>query len=135
MPLNRVIFSSLSPHYRTPRALYQALDAEFNFNDDPCPLTENGIEGLFREWGTSTFLNPPYGRNIDKWLMKALQESKEGKTVVCLIASRTDKKWWHEYCMKAKEIRFIRGRLHFDNSKYPAPFPSCIVIFSDELNG
>jgi hypothetical protein len=127
--MNRVLFSSKSPHYATPKALYQALDAEFNFNYDPCPISENSISGLMQEWGTSTYCNPPYGRDIDKWIMKGYQESQNGKTVVFLIASRTDTRWWHEYILKADEIRFIKGRLHFENSKYPAPFPSVIVIF------
>jgi hypothetical protein len=48
--LNRALFSSKSPHYQTPKDLYEELDKEFHFNDDPCPLG-NGIDGLLREWG------------------------------------------------------------------------------------
>jgi site-specific DNA-methyltransferase (adenine-specific) len=49
--------------------------------------------------------------------------------VVMLIPSRTDTRWWHEYIMKASEIRFVRGRLKFGGAKYNAPFPSAIVVF------
>ncbi len=76
-------------------------------------------------------MNPPYGRQIQLWLEKAYNESlKDSTTVVCLIPSRTDTKYWHNYCMKASEIRFIKGRLKFGNSKNSAPFPSAIIIFN-----
>lgn len=59
----------------------------------------------------------------------AYEEWKKGKTVVMLIPSSTDTKWWHDYCMKANEIRFIKGRLKFGGAEYNAPFPGAIVIF------
>jgi len=124
---NRGLFKSASVHWETPIDLYKELDREFNFNDDPCPL--HGEGGLDREWGIRTFVNPPYGKVIGKWLEKAYNESIKGKLIVCLIPSRTDSRWWHEYVMKAKEIRFLRGRLKFGDSKNSAPFPSAIVVF------
>lgn len=127
MAVNKGLFSSASQHWATPRDLYEALDNEFHFNDDPCPLYGEG--GLERRWGSRTFLNPPYGKEIGKWLYKALEARVWGSTVVCLIPSRTDTKWWHNYVMKADEIRFLRGRLKFGDSKSSAPFPSAIAIF------
>ena len=126
--LNRGLFSSASIHWATPKALYQALDAEFQFNDDPCQLKPTD-DGLSREWGSSTYCNPPYGKEIGKWIAKALEESRKGKTIVCLIPSRTDTRWWHDYVMKAQEIRFLRGRLKFSGHSNSAPSPSAIVIF------
>jgi hypothetical protein len=76
-------------------------------------------------------MNPPYGREIKKWVKKAYESSLLGATVVCLVPSRTDTSWWHEYCVKG-EIEFIRGRLKFGGSKSPAPFPSAVVIFKPE---
>lgn len=73
-------------------------------------------------------MNPPYGREIGKWVQKAYESAQQGATVVCLIPSRTDTKWWHDYCMKG-EIRFIKGRLKFGTATYNAPFPSAVVIF------
>ena len=75
-------------------------------------------------------MNPPYGREISKWLEKAYNESLQGATVVCLIPSRTDTKYWHNYVMKSSEIRFIKGRLKFGKAINSAPFPSAIVIFN-----
>jgi site-specific DNA-methyltransferase (adenine-specific) len=79
--------------------------------------------------GKSNFVNPPYGRELKYWIKKGYEESLKGNKVVMLIASRTDTNYWHEYVMKAKEIRFIKGRLKFGDAKNSAPFPSCIVIF------
>ena len=120
------LFSSATTHWATPPDVYAALDAEFHFDDDPCPL--HGEGGLDREWGQSVFVNPPYGREIVPWLKKAYEESLKGKTVVCLIPSRTDTRWWHEYVMKGK-IWFLKGRLKFGGSKQGAPFPSAVVVF------
>ena len=50
-------------------------------------------------------------------------------TVVCLIPARTDTAWWHDYVMKANEIRLVRGRLKFGGAKNSAPFPSAVVVF------
>ncbi len=122
------LMTSLSPHWATPEWLFHELDKEFSFTDDPCPLyfKQNGLD---RVWGKSTFINPPYGRQIINWIRKGYEEALLGKKIVMLLPSRTDTRWWHDYVMKAKEIRFIKGRLKFGGFKNSAPFPSCIVIF------
>ena len=77
-------------------------------------------------------MNPPYGRLIKHWLKKAYEESRnENTTVVCLIPARTDTKYWHEYCMKAEKIYFVKGRLKFGGATNSAPFPSCVVVFEE----
>ena len=86
------------------------------------------VDGLKVEGGKSNFCNPPYS-DLKTWLKKGYEESLKGKTVVFLIPSRTDTIAWHDYVMKAKEIRFIKGRLKFGGSKNSAPFPSALVIF------
>lgn len=84
--------------------------------------------------GGANYVNPPYGRELPKWIAKGYAEWQKGKTVVFLIPSRTDTRWWHDYCMKATDIRFIKGRLKFDDQKNSAPFPSAIVVFKKPLN-
>lgn len=123
-----VHFSSQRLDWRTPKAVYDELDAEFHFDFDPFPpdYTENA---LLADWGQVNFCNPPYGRDLFLFLQKGYNEWKRGKTVVFLVPSRTDTAWWHDYCMQATEIRFIQGRLKFDDKKGEAPFPSAIVIF------
>jgi len=85
-------------------------------------------------------MNPSYGREIGKFISKSYHESLKGTTVVCLISSRTDTKWWYDYVMKGK-IEYIRGRLKFVNRTLPSwnkegnfkispdPFHSSVVVF------
>lgn len=126
--LNKGLFTSASEHWSTPKDLYRDLDQEFSFNDDPCPLNSL-TDGLSREWGTSTYVNPPYGQEISVWIKQAYKQSLLGKIIVMLLPARTDTKWFHEYIMKAHEIRFLKGRLRFNESESNAPFPSMVVVF------
>ena len=75
--------------------------------------------------GKRVYCNPPYGPGIKDWLAKAI----EADLAVFLLPARTDTKWWHEYAMKAKEIRFIKGRLKFGGATTGAPFPSVLLIY------
>ena len=133
------IFSSATDEWTTPPEVFSELDREFSFTLDPCSTNENAKcenhytkqeDGLKKSWGGhSVFMNPPYGRQIGKWVQKAFEEAqKENTSVVCLIPARTDTKWFHDYCILG-EIRFIRGRLKFGGSKNSAPFPSMVVVF------
>jgi len=124
----KVHFSSQKLDWQTPKDVYDKLDNEFHFDFDPCPVNPT-FDGLSIEWGNSNFVNPPYGREIGKWIKKGYEEYLKCKTVVFLVPSRTDTKWWHEYLMKADEIRFVKGRIKFGESATGAPFPSAIVIF------
>jgi site-specific DNA-methyltransferase (adenine-specific) len=130
MSFNKNLFSSSRLDWQTPKEVYESLNKEFNFDFDPCPHNPC-FDGLEVEWGNSTFVNPPYGREITAWVKKGIEESERGKRVVFLVASRTDTKWWHDLMAHAAEIRFIKGRLKFDNQKNSAPFPSAIVILKE----
>lgn len=74
----------------------------------------------------TVYCNPPYGREIGKWVKKAAESDT---TVVMLLPARTDTKWFHEYIYGKAEVRFIKGRLKFGDSKNSAPFPSMVVIY------
>lgn len=135
--INQGLFTSNTDQWETPQWLFDEYNSKYNFALDVCALPENAkcrryftpeTDGLKQEWGGYCWMNPPYGRRIAEWVKKAYEESRKGATVVCLLPSRTDTKWWHDYCMKG-EIKFLRGRLKFGNSKNSAPFPSAIVIF------
>lgn len=135
-----LMFSSKSDLWSTPMDFYNKLNKEFNFTLDPCCNEENKKcekyftkeeNGLLQDWGGEiVFCNPPYGRELKKWVKKAYEESKkENTTVVMLIPARTDTSYFHDYIYNKSEIRFIRGRLKFGDSKNSAPFPSMVVIF------
>ncbi len=133
-----VHFSSNNDTWETPPDLFRELDSEFHFTLDCCALPHNTkcpnyytpeVDGLTKSWtGEIVWQNPPYGKQISAWVKKAYEESQKGATVVCLVPSRTDTAWWHDYAMKG-EIRFLRGRLKFVGATSSAPFPSAIVIF------
>ena len=122
----KTMTSHKSVNWRTPAATYAELDAEFHFDFDPCPLNSD-FDGLVMSWqGKRVYCNPPYGPEIIKFLQKA----READVAVYLLPARTDTKWFHDLCLPyASEIRFIRGRLRFGNSKHGAPFPSMVVVF------
>jgi site-specific DNA-methyltransferase (adenine-specific) len=124
--------------YGTPMETFRALDEEFHFTLDVCSSACNHkceryfdehADGLAQEWGHEVcWMNPPYGRYLPKWMQRAWEASQRGATVVCLVPSRTDTRWWHDYAMRG-EIRFIKGRLTFQGEVNPAPFPCSVVIF------
>lgn len=136
-----VMFSSANEVWATPQDFYDKLNNEFNFNLDPCALPDNAKcdryftpedDGLSMDWvGSVAFCNPPYGRKLYDWVKKCYEESKKPNTkVVMLIPARTDTRYFHEFIYhKAKEIRFVQGRLKFGGSKNSAPFPSMVVVF------
>ena len=136
-----LMFSSKTGKWGTPQEFFNKLDWRFGpFDLDPCAGPTNAKcanffteaeDGLSKDWeGFTSFVNPPYGRGIDKWIEKAYNEAKNPDTkVVMLIPARTDTKYWHSYIMKADEIHFVKGRLKFGDSENAAPFPSAVVVF------
>lgn len=134
------MFSSATDEWATPQGFFDELNEEFRFTLDPAASEENHKcemfftkeqNGLDRSWGGYTvFCNPPYGRDIGKWVQKAWEEhEKNGNTIVMLLPARTDTRWFHEFIYGKAEVRFVRGRLKFGNATNSAPFPSMIVIF------
>ena len=130
--------SSKTPEWTTPQALFDELDNEFGFTLDPCATHLNHKcekyytkedDGLSKDWsGETVFCNPPYGRELIDWVKKCYSEAGKGATVVMLIPARTDTSYFHDYIYGEHEIRFIRGRLRFGDSKQNALFPSMIVV-------
>ena len=135
-----VMFSSKTDMWATPQDLFDELNAEFHFETDVCAIPENAkcdkfytpdIDGLKQEWTGNCWCNPPYGREIGKWVKKA---AKSKAMTVMLIPARTDTKWFHDYIYNKAEIRFIKGRLKFGGAQNSAPFPSMICVFRGEKN-
>lgn len=134
-------FSSNTDEWETPQALFDRLDAEFRFTLDPCADSTNAKcaryytkaeDGLKQSWaGHRVFCNPPYGRAVGDWVKKCYMEAVGGLGTICvaLVASRTDTRWWHDYAMRASEIRLIRGRVKFGGGANSAPFPSALLVF------
>jgi phage N-6-adenine-methyltransferase len=133
-----VYHRSQSVEWSTPQDLFDEYDREFAFTLDAAATHINAKcsrfftereDGLAQLWSGSVWCNPPYGgRETGKWVRKGYEAAQQGATVVLLVPSRTDTRWWHDYAMKG-EVRFLRGRLRFGGSKNSAPFPSAVVVF------
>jgi len=141
--INKGLMSSNSNEWETPQWLFYELHGEFGFTLDPCCTKENAkckryytkeYNGLTKDWGGEcVVVNPPYGREISKWVKKCHDEfmRKDARVrIVMLIPARTDTKYFHEYIYNKARLEFIKGRLKFSDSKNSAPFPSMIVIFN-----
>lgn len=136
-----VMFSSKTDQWATPQDFFDQLDEKFSFTLDPCADHNNHKcekyftkeeNGLMKSWaGETVFCNPPYGREIGKWVEKAFLECEQNgcKTVVMLIPARTDTQWFHKWIYGKAKIIFLKGRLKFGGAKNAAPFPSMLVIF------
>jgi site-specific DNA-methyltransferase (adenine-specific) len=128
--------------WSTPQDLFDRLNEEFHFTLDPCAddfnhkcdryYTEEQ-DGLQQDWsGERVFCNPPYGKDVPKWVKKCHDETRfRGcELVVMLIPARTDTRWFHDYIYhKADEVRFVKGRIRFGGQTTNAPFPSMVVVF------
>ena len=143
MPIPKAMQTSDTCEWYTPLNFFNKLDEEFRFNLDVCATKENACcprfytkedNGLEQEWSGVIWCNPPYGLGITPWIKKAYEYGEKGGLAVLLVPSKTDTIWWHEYCMKASEIRFVKGRLTFGGAKWPAPFPSSVCIFKPHKN-
>lgn len=147
--INKALLSSRKQNWATPKDFFDKLDSIFKFKLDPCASDETAkcetymtkeIDGLKQDWSRfgNAFVNPPFGRELPKWMCKCMEESSKGITVVMLIPARTDTQYWHDMAFAhASCICFIRGRLTFElpESKTPkeewvaAPFPNALVVF------
>jgi phage N-6-adenine-methyltransferase len=135
MSINQGLMTSITDQWATPQDFFDQQNALHGpFDVDVCADATNAkcavyfdkdTDGLKQTWAGKCWMNPPYGRDIGKWMKKAYES---GATVVCLVPSRTDTKWWHDYAMKG-EITFIKGRLKFGSALNSAPFPSAVVVF------
>ena len=140
-----------STEWETPQDFFDVLDAEFGFTVDVCASYANAKcqqywtkydSAMDRPWvsgvGEICWMNPPYDRNIWRWLHKAWMEAQHGATVVALIQGRsTDTKMWHDWVMRASEIRFIRDRLHFklNGESARGNHSSVVVVFRPFCQG
>lgn len=136
--ITKGMMSSNTDEWVTPKEFYKQLNEKYHFTLDPCATDLNHkcnsyftkeIDGLEQDWvGYRVYCNPPYGREISKWVEKAYNENLKGTFIVMLLPARTDTKWFHDYIYKKHDIEFIKGRLKFNDGKNSAPFPSMIVI-------
>jgi site-specific DNA-methyltransferase (adenine-specific) len=137
--INKGMYTSNSDEWATPQEFFDKLDEEFHFTLDPCATAENAKckkfftkdqDGLSQDWaGETVWCNPPYGKTIGQWCKKCYEHSLHGDVAVMLIHARTDTQWFHEWVYGKAELRFVKGRIRFNGSKWNAPFPSMVAIY------
>jgi len=132
-------FNAKSVEYETPDEIFQPLEKEFGMTLDVSATNENAKckkfltiddDGLACEWDNKNWMNPPFGRVMQKWVRKAHAEFQNGKMTVALIPARTNTKWWHECVQDIAEVRFIRGEVKFKGFERGLWMPMCIVIWN-----
>jgi site-specific DNA-methyltransferase (adenine-specific) len=119
--------------------VFARLNEEFDFDLDACATPDTSKcaryftpadDGLTQIWTGRVFCNPPYGRAIGDWIRKAWASAQTtAEVVVCLVPVRTDTAYWHDYVLRADEVRFLRGRLKYGGHENSAPFLSAVVVF------
>lgn len=89
--------------------------------------------GLQQSWEAETlFMNPPYGREIELWIRKLVEDHELGyvKEAIALVPGRIDTKWF--YLLTGYTACLVRGRLKFVGNTDPAPFPSVIFYLGTD---
>lgn len=139
------MYSSKTDLWSTPQLFFDGLHRTHNFTLDVCATDSNAkcaryfteqTDGLSQQWEGSCWCNPPYGREIGKWIAKASLSASlgnpEGCSVVALLPARTDTRWFHDHIYNKPGVRveYVKGRLKFGDGKNPAPFPSMLVFFN-----
>lgn len=137
-------FKSENIVYSTPVKLFKIINEEFNFTLDVCALPENAkcanyftpeTDGLKQDWPGVCWMNPPFNKELKKWVIKARDESKKHESIVCcLVPFRGNTVWFKEVCMDA-EIRFIIGEVNFNDLERGLWLPMCLMIFGTNCAG
>ncbi|GGP05102.1 N-6-adenine-methyltransferase [Cloacibacterium rupense] len=95
----------------------------FNINDD----------GLQKQWFGRVYMNPPYGKGMEKWMEK-LKIHGNG---IALIFARTETKCFFNHIWNdAHAVLFVKGRIKFYNTdgeqKGTPGAPSILIAYGKE---
>lgn len=123
--------SSKSSEYYTPKSLFDKLDRIFCFELDPCTTHENPLrlpqffttmeDGLKQNWNLNTFINPPFGKGVIRWIEKMHSEATRrwDNQYVMLLPARVETQWFQDHIVgkysKGSFIYFLKGRYKFTN--------------------
>lgn len=121
-------FSHNSDDWKTPKEIYSYFIE--NGYIDPCPFQCKTDNLKIDMGGVNLYINPPYS-DIKSWVDYAIEHIKRHQEnhVIFLIQSRTDTRYFQKMMESNLDmgIYFFKGRLHFNESKDSAPFPSCLI--------
>jgi len=144
MGIQNNAFKSESEEYETPKEIFEPLQKEFNLQLDVCASSSNHKldnyftkedDALTKDWHKhgNFWMNPPFGRQLKKWIQKAYEESTKGVIGVSILPVRSNTNWWHELIIDVgAEVRFLKGRIKFNDCIKGAWLPFAIVIWKSE---
>jgi len=158
------LLASVRMNWETPEEVLRRVRDVSPIALDPCTTVDNPCgatwfytvkeDGLYRSWrrrrqaaaqwsGTDhpaehewlVYMNPPYGRELPRWIAKAIAEAAQGAEIIALVPSRTDTRWWKLCVESAAAIRHWHGRITFRGAAHPAPFPSALIYWGHRPSG
>lgn len=121
-------YSHKTDDWRTPTDIYNAFMKKGYIDCFPYQSKVNELCNLYIE--QKLFINPPYSKmnQIIYWLLDQIGNDNK---VALLVPVRTDTKWFKQLILDNPCVCvFISGRLHFNDSKECAPFPSALLLFN-----
>lgn len=143
MGIDNNAFKSKSEEYETPKEIFEPLQKEFDLQLDVCATKKNHKlkiyftkedDSLTKNWDKNFWMNPPFCRNLKKWIQKAYEESQKGVTGVLILPIRSNTLWWHKYIIDTKaEVRFLKGETKFVGHERGLWLPFAIVIFKKQM--
>jgi phage N-6-adenine-methyltransferase len=137
--LSRIVLSSQRHDWKTPAEIFDRAQRALGQIDlDPCAGSGNRYarrhftpreDGLAQPWHGRIFLNPPYGRQVAKWIRKLTDEFDAGRVteVVALLKMASDTLWFQPLVERGAVLCLVHGRLHFSDAKAGATFPSVVA--------
>lgn len=143
---NGLHYTCQTTEWNTPKKILDAVLAVLGEIDlDPCSNSHENPnvpasvhytkedDGLSKGWNGRVFLNPPYGRDVQKWTNKLVNDYKSRNVTeaIVLVAARTDTKWFNRLGYHATCWCAVKGRLKFSDSINSAPFPSSVFYLGN----
>lgn len=141
-PTISIHFSSRSEEWYTPGDILDRVVLTLGRIDlDPCSNSRlrpvvparhhftRQDDGLSKQWFGRVFMNPPYGRDVKRWVAHLCGEHRAGRVTaaIALLHARTDTAWFNLF--SDYTLCFVRGRLKFagQGAGNSAPFPSVLA--------
>lgn len=127
--MNEVLYSHKTDDWKTPSEFMSKLhDRGWR---DTFPFANSlGIDqfSIFYH-KEKIFINPPFSelKRIPSYIHQLLDNNC---TVLLLLPSRTDTIYFHQLLEMKPVVFFVKGRLHFNDSKKAAPFPTMLLYFT-----
>jgi phage N-6-adenine-methyltransferase len=136
--------------WQTPQGLFDYLDGIYHFQIDAAADATSAKKAFWygpdsaycedalavHKWYTPAWCNPPYGKGIEKWLEKFVEQSSQHSvTTVALLPARTESRWWAKGIVPYASVIFLTGRVPFvgpdqANGKKSQPdHPSALCIY------